>query len=230
MWGDIALAFAQDNRPACCAREQSARGPFKIATFPLNHYKPEDISVDVDDEKITLHGQHRSEDENGFENSQFKKVIKIPHGVDPTSVTRTVSKDGRALVLTGMKRVDKNKKDDDKNFAVTFNLRGYKPDEIKVQHRGQKLTVTAKQRSEENGFQCSRDFRRRILLPDDVDLTSLKSRLSKEGLLTIEAPRVPALLPCEKSLNVTMEELESQIEDEDAEQTSDEEEGEEEQQ
>ena len=185
--------------------------------------------MDVDDEKITLHGQHRSEDENGFENSQFKKVIKIPHGIDPTSVTRTVSKDGRALVLTGMRRVEENKKDDDKNFAVKFNLSGYKPDEIKVQLRGQKVIVTGKQRSEEDGFQCSRDFHRRILLPDDVDLSSVTSRLSKEGLLTIEAPRVPALLPSEKSVNLTMEQVESQIEDEDAEQTTDEEEGEEEQ-
>ena len=185
--------------------------------------------MDVDDEKITLHGQHRSEDENGFENSQFKKVIKIPHGVDPTSVAITVSEDGRALVLTGMKQVQENKKEDDKNFAVNLNLSGYKPQEIKVQHRGQELTVTAKQRSEENGFQSSRDFHRRILLPDDVDLTSVTSRLSKEGLLTIEAPRVPAPLPSQKSLNVTMEQVQSQIEDEDAEQTTDEEEGEEEQ-
>ena len=110
-----------------------------------------------------------------------------------------------------------------------MNLSGYKPDKIKVQHRGQKLTVTAKQRSEENGFQCSRDFHRRILLPDDVDLTSVTTRLSKEGLLTIEAPRVPASFPSQKTLNVTTKELESQTEDENAELTSDEEEGKEQQ-
>ena len=62
--------------------EQSARGPIKIATITLNQYKSENISLDVHAEKIILHGQHRSVDENGFENSQFKKVIKIPDGVD----------------------------------------------------------------------------------------------------------------------------------------------------
>ena len=63
-------------------------------------------------------------------------------------------------------------------------------------------------------MQWSRDYRRRILLPDDADLSSVTSQLSKEGLPTIEAPRDPALSPSERSLDVTMEEVESQIKDE----------------
>ena len=63
-------------------------------------------------------------------------------------------------------------------------------------------------------MQWSRDFHRRILVPDDVDLSSVSSRLSKESLLTIEAPRDPAFLPSEISLDVMMEEFASQIEDE----------------
>ena len=85
---------------------------------------------------------------------------------------------------------------------------------MKVQLSGQELTVTGKQRTEENGLQWSRDFHRRILLPFDVDLSSVSSRLSKEGLLTIDAPRDPAFLPSERSLDVRMEEVASQIEDE----------------
>ena len=208
------MALAQADRPAFRGGKQSSQGRFKIATIPLNQYKLEDISLDVDPEKITLHGLHRSENENGFENSEFKKVIQMPEGIDPTSVTSTPSEDGRELVVTGIKRVEENKKDEDKNFVVKLNLSGYKPNEIKVQLRGQELTVTGKQRSEENGLQWSRDYHRRILLPDDVDLSSVTSRLSKEGLLTIEAPRDRAFLPSERSLDVTMEEVESRIEDE----------------
>ena len=167
------MALAQDDRPAFWGRKQSSQGRFKIATIPLNQYKPEEISLDVDPENITLHGLHRSENENGFENSEFKKVIKMPEGIDPTSVMSTPSEDGRDLLLTGIKRVQENKRDEDKSFAVKLNLSGYKPDEIKVQLRGQELTVTGKQRSEEDGLQWSRDFHRRILLPDDVDLSSV---------------------------------------------------------
>ena len=141
-------------------------------------------------------------------------MIKMPEGIDPTSVTSTPSEDGRDLLLTGIKRVQENKKEEDKNFAVKLNLSGCKSDEIKVQLRGQELTVTGKQRLKEDGLQWSRDFHRRILLPDDVGLSSVSSRLSKEGLLTIEAPCDRAFLPSERSLHVAMEEVSSQIEDE----------------
>ena len=146
------MALAQDDRPAFWGRKQSSQGRFKIATIPLNQYKPEEISLDVDPEKITL-PLHRSENENGFENSEFKKVIKMPEGIDPTAVTSTPSEDGRDLLLTGIKRVPKNKKDEDRNFAVKLNFSGYKPDEMKVQLSSQELTVTGKQRTEENGLQ-----------------------------------------------------------------------------
>ncbi|XP_068684077.1 uncharacterized protein [Montipora foliosa] len=225
LWKEIALAYEQEDRGSRCGQTQSAQGPITIATVPLNQYKPEDISLDVDNEKITLHGQHRSEDENGFENSEFKKVFKIPEGVDPTSVTSKASHDGRALVLEGIKRVEETKKDEDRKFSVKLNLSGFEPEEIKVQLRGQELTVTGKQRTpEESGLQWSRDYRRQILLPDDADLGSLTSRLSKEGVLTIEAPRDPALLPNERSVDVTIEEGETQSEEQ-AKQTSDEAEG-----
>ena len=219
------MAYEQQDRGSRCGQTQSAQGPIKIATVPLNQYKPEDISLDVDNEKITLHGQHRSEDENGFENNEFKKVFKIPEGVDPTSVTSKASHDGRALVLEGIKRVEETKKDEDRKFSVKLNLSGFEPEDIKVQLRGQELTVTGKQRTpEESGLQWSRDYRRQILLPDDADLGSVTSRLSKEGVLTIEAPRDSALLPNERSVDVTIEEGETQSEEQ-AKQTSDEAEG-----
>ena len=46
------------------------------ASLPLKQYKPEGISFDVDGENIILHGQHRSEREDGFENNEIKKIIK----------------------------------------------------------------------------------------------------------------------------------------------------------
>ena len=52
------------------------------------------------------------------------------------------------------------------------------------------------------------------MLPDDADLGSVTSRLSKEGLLIIEASRDPALLPKERNLDVSMELDEQGPEDE----------------
>ena len=87
----------------------TVQGPIKIASLPLKKYKPEDISLDVDGENIILHGQHRSEGEDGFENNEFKKIIKLPDGVDPTIVKSLVIKNlksGSVLLLEGNRRVE----------------------------------------------------------------------------------------------------------------------------
>ena len=88
-----------------------------------------------DSENITLHGQHRSEDKNGFEISEFKKVIKLPQEVDPTSVTSPVSADGGALFLEGIKRGDRYCR----KYAVQLDLSGFKPEDVKIQRRRKEL-------------------------------------------------------------------------------------------
>ncbi|KAL9952760.1 hypothetical protein ACROYT_G040055 [Oculina patagonica] len=200
LWREVVLANAYEQQVGdyCCP--QTHQGSVKIASVLLGQYKPEEISVEVDSEKVTLHGLHRIDREDGFEESEFKRFRKLPQGVDPTSVTSRVTQDGAALVIEGTKRVEEKANDD--KFEAKLDFRGFKPEEIKIQMRGNELTITGKQVSEGHR---SRDCSRRILLPDGVDLSSLTSRLSKEGLLTIEATRDPALLPQKRSVEVTME-------------------------
>ena len=120
---------------------------------------------------------------------------------------------GNVLLLEGDRRVEEKAKQDDGKFVVKLDLRGFKPEDIKVQLRGHELTVTGKHKSEDQGFYFSRDYSHRVLLPDDADLGSVTSRLSKEGLLII-ASRDPALLPKERNLEVSMELDEQEPEDE----------------
>ena len=90
----------------------------------------------MDGENIILHGQHRSEGEDGFENNEFKKIIKLLDGVDPTTVKSRVIKNlksGSFLVLEGDRRLEENAKQDDGKFVVKFDLRGFKAEDIKVQ-------------------------------------------------------------------------------------------------
>ena len=167
----------------------------------MNQYKPEEISLYVDDENITLHGQHRSEGEDGFENSEFMKTIKLPEDVYPTTVTSHATRDGSVLVLNGIKRLEKKIKANDDKFVAKLNLSGFKPEEIKIQIRGNELMVIAEHRSEED---CSRDYRRRILLPDDADPSSLTSRLCCKGVLTIKVSRDPAFLRKKRNVDFAM--------------------------
>ena len=132
----------------------------------------------------------------------------MPDGIDPTTVKSRVIKNlkrGSVLVLEGDRRLEEKAKQDDGKFVVKLDLRGFKPEDIKVQLRGHELTVTGKHKSEDQGFYFSRDYSNRVLLPDDADLGSVTSRLSKEGLLIIEASRDPALLPKERNVEVSME-------------------------
>ena len=187
------------------------------ASLPLKQYKPEGISFDVDCENIILHGQHRSERENGFENNEFKNISKLPDKVDPTTVTSRVTKTlnkGSVLLLEGDGCVEEKAKQDDGKFVVKLDVCGFKAEDNRVQLRGHELAFIGKHQSEDQGFYFSRDYSHRVLLPDDADLGSVTSRLSKEGLLTIEASRNPALLPKERTVDVFMEDDEQGPEDE----------------
>ena len=96
---------------------------------------------------------------------------------------------------------------------VKLDLRGFKAEDIKVQLRGHEPTVTGKHKSEDQGFYFSRDYSHRLLLPDDADLGSVTSRLTKNGLLIIEALRDPVLLPSDRNVEVSMEVDEPQPEE-----------------
>ena len=178
-------------------RNTSSPTTIRIAYLPLNHYKPDDISIDVDGDEVTAHGQHRLETENGFETSEFKKSFKLPADVDPVTVKSRATSDG-FLVIEGKKRLveEQEKNNDDGKFEVKLDLGGFTPDDIEVKLEGKELKVKAKRTAEDQAGQWSHDYfiSRHIVLPDDVDPSTVTSHLSKAGLLSIEAKRVPALM------------------------------------
>lgn len=167
-------------------KEISYQESVEIAFVQLKHYKPEEISLEVDNEKVILHGQHRLGKEDRFEKRELKRVFKLPKGVDPTTVTSHIAQNCGALVIEGIKRVEKKANDD--KFEAKLDFRGCRPEEIKIQLRRYELTVSGKHISEHH---LTHDYSRRILLPDDVDLGSVTSHLTKDGLLTIKATRDP---------------------------------------
>lgn len=163
--------------------ENSNQEKTKIASVPMSHYKPEEISLEVDNEKISLHGLHRFERENGFISSEFQRYFKLPQGVDPRTVTSRISQNGD-LIIEGMKFSKRGVRD--RRFKPKLDFRGLKPEEV-LKLRENELTVTGKCISEDP---LSRNYNRRILLPFDVGLGSVTSHLSKEGLLSIEATSI----------------------------------------
>ena len=180
--------------------ERPHHGAVKIACGLIGHYQPEEISLEVDSEKIILHGQHQCEQKDGFDKSEFTRVFKLPPGVDPTTVTSRINLDNGVLVIEGIKQEEDKANDDE--FEAKLDFKGFKPEEIKLHLRGNMLTVTGIQESERH--QSRNTYSRCIVLPDDVDPRSVTSCLSKEGLLIIKTSRDAAMLSCNSSDDITI--------------------------
>ena len=207
-WRQMALAYEQE--VGYWVLERSNEGTVKITSLLLRHYKPENIALEVDSGKVTLHGKHRSERENGFHTYEFKRVFPLPQNVDPTTVTSRTTQDGGVLIIEGLKHVEE--KEDDGKFETKLDVSGFKPEEIKIQLHGKELIVSGKRTLEDGRANRSRGFSHRVLLPEDVDVSSVRSHLSKDGLLMVEASRDPALLPRERAVDVLLETNETEDE------------------
>ena len=184
------MALACEQEVGYWVQEQSNKGTVKIASVLLRHFKPENIALEVDSDKVILYGKHRSEREDGFYRCEFKRVFPLPQNVEPTTVTSRITQDGGVLIIEGLKHVEE--KEDDGKFETKLDVSGFKLEEIKIQLHGKELIVCGERKLEDGRANRSRGFSHCILLPDDVVVSSVRSRLSKEGLLTIEASRDPA--------------------------------------
>lgn len=74
-------------------------------------------------------------------------------------------------------------------FHVALDVTQFAPHEISVKTVDSYVVVHGKheERPDEHGF-VSREFTRRYLLPEGVDPVTVTSALSRDGILTVEAP------------------------------------------
>ncbi|KAJ8025792.1 Alpha-crystallin B chain [Holothuria leucospilota] len=76
-------------------------------------------------------------------------------------------------------------------FNVSVELGdAYEPSEISVKLVGRCLNIEGKHEEKDDGHLSYRQFSQSFYLSDDVDIENLTSSLSKEGVLSVEAPRL----------------------------------------
>ncbi|CAL2045972.1 hypothetical protein CAEBREN_12489 [Caenorhabditis brenneri] len=78
---------------------------------------------------------------------------------------------------------------DDSKFSVQLDVSHFKPEDLKIQLDGRELKIEGTQETKTEHGYSKRSFSKMILLPEDSDLTALKSAISNEGKLQIEAPK-----------------------------------------
>jgi len=80
---------------------------------------------------------------------------------------------------------------DQDKFMVEFNVQDYAPEDLNIKTEGDVLIVLAKQESKTKGGKSlvSKQFEQRFSLPSGVNPEKISSKLSKDGILTVTAPR-----------------------------------------
>nr|AIU47036.1 heat shock protein [Phenacoccus solenopsis] len=90
---------------------------------------------------------------------------------------------------------------DNKCLKLRFDVSQYTPEEIVVKTVDNKLLVHAKHEEKSDTKSVYREYNREFLLPKGTNPESIKSSLSKDGVLTVEAP-LPALGQGEKLIPI----------------------------
>uniref|UniRef100_A0A4D5R9J2 Alpha-crystallin B chain n=1 Tax=Scolopendra viridis TaxID=118503 RepID=A0A4D5R9J2_SCOVI len=94
--------------------------------------------------------------------------------------------------------------DSGKEIKLRFDVSQYTPEEIVVKTVDNKLQVQAKHEEKTENRSVYREYNREFLLPKGTNPELIKSSLSKDGVLTVEAPLPMAiegerLIPIDKS-------------------------------
>ncbi|VDL78362.1 unnamed protein product [Nippostrongylus brasiliensis] len=130
----------------------------------------------------------------------FVRKWTLPQSADIEAIESRLSDSGRLSVEVPKMRTSDGLQrsveyfqtsDDDKKFAVTLDVSQFKPEELKVNLDGRVLVVEGRQQQKDDKSFMSRSFIRSWCLPEEVDLNGLKTELTNDGKLVIEAPKNP---------------------------------------
>jgi len=97
---------------------------------------------------------------------------------------------GHSAWLQGLKSplIKEDEGSGSKELKLRFDVSEYAPEEIMVKTVDNKLLVHAKHEETGSGKSIYREYNREFLLPHGTNPELIKSSLSKDGILTVEAP------------------------------------------
>lgn len=78
-----------------------------LINLDVKHFTPEELSVKINGDFIEIRAKHEDrQDDHGFVSREFLRKYRFPAGVDPTSVTSSLSSDGVLTVTAPRKQSD----------------------------------------------------------------------------------------------------------------------------
>ncbi|CAF0767013.1 unnamed protein product [Adineta ricciae] len=185
--------------------------------FNLSEFAPEDIAIQVNDTMLKVSALRQERDGRTSNHREFKREIGLPDGADAKKLTNTLSADGILTIQIPVRdyrppltpthqphqfNLPTNLSSNDsysvgdQQLKLTFDLSGYKPDDVSVKVNDNVLKVQAVHIDNTRGNQINREYMREYVLPDWVDVDNLRAKMSEDSTLTVEVPiphdRVPA--------------------------------------
>lgn len=141
---------------------------------------------------------HKSEFRTWIDGSQDQGATQNGADAHPPTVTSTTTggttthKSEVRTWLDGLESPLIQDSDDGKQLKLRFDVSQYVPEEIVVKTVDNKLQVHAKHEEKSENRSVYREYNREFLLPKGTNPEMIKSSLSKDGVLTVEAP-LPAI-------------------------------------
>ncbi|XP_017273510.1 alpha-crystallin A chain-like [Kryptolebias marmoratus] len=70
-----------------------------VIFLDVKHFSPDELSVNVSDDFITVHAKHEDrQDDHGFVSREFLRKYRLPSGVSAADVTSNLSSDGMLTI------------------------------------------------------------------------------------------------------------------------------------
>ena len=142
---------------------------------------------------LVVSGKHYNETDCGFDSSEFQRRYTIPENIDMHTLTSNITPNGvlciKATKDSPNEEADISSERSMENFSVTLDVCGYQPDEITIRVHGHNLIIRGETKSGELTSGNPKKFARHFSLPLDVDVESVSSRYTRDGTITVEAPR-----------------------------------------
>jgi len=185
--------------------------------FNLSEFAPEDIAIQINDTMLKVSALRQERDGHSTSHREFKREIGLPDGADAKRLTNTLSADGILTIQIPVRdyrppttptqsstafHLPTNLGENnsyavgDQQLKLTFDLSGYRPDDVSVKVNENVLKVQAVHIDNTRGNQINREYLREYVLPEWVDVDQLRAKLSEDSTLTVEVPiphdRVPA--------------------------------------
>lgn len=125
-------------------------------------------------------------------NEEMERMMKNMQQLAPVQAPASSVDDWRLTENFRLENPIITERDGSRKFKLQFDVRQFKPEEISVRTAGNTLSVHAKHEEKDQGKSAFREYNRQYTLPKDVHSEQLTSKLSTEGVLSIEAP-LPAI-------------------------------------